>query len=527
MNRIILEEITRISEIMGVPKKPLLVENQLFTKVLEMTGTKDIDAIISKLEEKGVSESDRDLFAKILDKDSLDELTVVEQKLFSDILRKVFAEEIVKSIATLEDMILRKAVDQNGTPVGSQLLKDIHDLFSDSSYTNEEIAEFIDNELSFISNVTETNVKVWRDEFLKEPIDLITNIGEVTITDDISKQVSMMSKPEAIAKANEIYKLLSSKDPLNFSVEELSWLDSLGSRGDAFTSQQLKEIYNRTPSVREWIDLKSSYDLYKKQYKGKINFDTFDDWLRKKGYKKPSWFDRKKAGILDSFENLTEPYATVSKFRYDKEWFKAWIPILAQVGTLGTGLLGAAWFATKRTAHKVTKYVNDLSPLSNDEIQEAVKQFFDYDNPEIDGTPIYGTTDAESNSGFRETPPVATVLSAKEGTIKLNPPVSVNGVKYDTFKFEISETPLTGSENFFPHKMTSIKSNIKPEPVKPEPVKPEPAPSTEYSNNLTGFIKWATDKGYKNPQKGDDGSFEYQDNTGAWQEATYSNNTWN
>lgn len=107
MNRIILEEINRIGEIMGVSKKPLIVENRLFIKVLEMTGAKDINAIISKLEEKGVSESERDLFAKILDKDAINELTVVEQKLFSDILRKIFADEIAKSIAKLED---RKSV---------------------------------------------------------------------------------------------------------------------------------------------------------------------------------------------------------------------------------------------------------------------------------------------------------------------------------------------------------------------------------------------------------------------------------
>jgi len=74
---------------------------------------------------------------------------------------------------------------------------------------------------------------------------------------------------------------------------------------------------------------------------------------------------------------------------------------------------------------------------------------------------------------------------------------------------------------------TEPSSDTTTTPVIPAPVNPAPAPSTEYSNDLTGFIKWATDKGYKNPQKSDDGDFEYQDNTGAWQEATYSNNTWN
>lgn len=514
MNRIILEEINRISEIMGVSKKPLLVENRIFTKVLEMTGAKDIDAIMSKLEKKGVSQSERDLFSKILEKDAIDELTVIEQKLLSDVLRKIYAEEILKSIEKLEVDILRKALDRNGNPIGSQVLNDIHKLFRDTSFTNKEVTEYIDTELSsYVSGVNEINVKVWRDEFLKTPIELITPVGEIIVIDDISKEVSMMSKPQAVAKANEIYKLTVYKDPLTFSVEELSWLDALFNRGDAFTEQQFKDIYSRTPSVRQWVDLKSAYDLYKKQNKGRISFDTFDEWLRKKAYKKPSWFTNRKAGILNSFENLSKPYVTFSKFEYNKAWAISFLQILAQVGTIGTGLAGAAWYATKRFANKMTKYVNDLSPLSNEEIQKAVKQFFNYDDPKIDGTPIYGTVDASNNSGFRETAPVATILSAKEGTIKLNPPVSVNGVKYDTFKFEISEIPFAGSENFVPHKMSIIKSSVKPEPVKPEPVKPEP-PTPEpvgvtFENNLEGFAKYLTSK--KIPVDDDDKPYMKQD----------------
>jgi hypothetical protein len=50
--------------------------------------------------------------------------------------------------------------------------------------------------------------------------------------------------------------------------------------------------------------------------------------------------------------------------------------------------------------------------------------------------------------------------------------------------------------------------------------------SATYTNDLTGFKKWVSDKGYSNAEISG-GEAWYKDSSGNWQQAFYSNNTWN
>jgi hypothetical protein len=212
--------------------------------------------------------------------------------------------------------------------------------------------------------------------------------------------------------------------------------------------------------------------------------------LEGKGFKAPSTLNKLGGKTRNFFEGLSKNYVKVLQVGEmgTKEWWKSFGVVCLHSAVLFTGAAGWMWKKSGQTVEKFTGYIDDLTPLSNEQITEKVGEFLKYDNPKIDDTPIFGGKDASANAGLRNATPKVTVLSSKEGTIQLDPGISVNGKVYTTFKFEPSDAAIgAGSESLTPHKMSTVSST-------------PPPPNQTVEANKEEFKKWFDQKypTYKN-----------------------------
>jgi hypothetical protein len=358
----------------------------------------------------------------------------------SDAIKKELTDDLDNAIATIS----KNVEEAGGTPFGKSVEQGIE------GEIQGEIEGEINDEI--INDVIENGEKEAEE-----------TVKELSTSELIAEKISNMNASELKVSANEWFNKLKGKDFTKLSEEEAAWFIQLSEKG-AFTQEQIRLITLDSPSIKDTANLLTQWAEYDKKYtnfREKQKFPTFEKYLESKGFKAPTTLTKLGGQTRNFFEGLSKNYVKVIQLGEmgTKEWWKAFGVVCLHSAVLFTGAIGWMWKKSGQTVEKFTGYIDDLTPLSNEQITEKVGEFLKYDDPKINGTSIFGAKDASANAGLRTETPKVTVLSAKEGTIQLDPGISVDGKLYTTFKFEPSDAAIgAGSESLTPHKMSTVSS---------------------------------------------------------------------
>jgi hypothetical protein len=280
----------------------------------------------------------------------------------------------------------------------------------------------------------------------------------------VSQKITNMTPNDLKMTGREWFTKLKNKDITKLTEEEMSWFLQLSEKG-VWTPDELKLLSLDSPSIKETADFMKMWQEYDKKYanfRDQQNLPTFEKFLNSKGFKKPVGWNKFMGRSLKFVRDLGKHWSycfTNLGEMGTKQWWKSFMNVCMHGAVLFGGAIPFIYNTSGRIVDKGVEALNDLTPFSSEEITKFVTEFFNYNDPKIDGISIYGSKDAAANAKLRDTPPVVTVLSSKLGTIKLTPGVSVDGVMHDTFKFEPSHAPIVaGNEKMTPHTMTTISS---------------------------------------------------------------------
>jgi len=160
--KIILEEIIRINEIMGINKPKLLMEGigdfiiKLFDKAESSPGViKTIDDVNAKLLAKGIDNEVINILDALAKKDVL---SVSERQALSSILRELLPEIVEKNILD--------ATNDIETRYGSQALDELRDVLLNRKIPNVKVISWLDRFYG-THGLDEEFIQMWRDDINK------------------------------------------------------------------------------------------------------------------------------------------------------------------------------------------------------------------------------------------------------------------------------------------------------------------------------------------------------------------------
>lgn len=298
------------------------------------------------------------------------------------------------------------------------------------------------------------------DEQIDEMVEDVTLTAEEKVAQIIKSEKLDLSDAAQRKKKTEIYESLVKKPENKWTAEDFAWVQWLTSKG-LLSEAENKALFANLPTMFELADLMRAYDAFKNTTeKNAQNFKTFDVYLKGKGYKIPSFWQKNGARLFNWFKNITEPYLTFLNFKFDKEWLKSAGKTLLHSAVIISGAFASLWLASGRVAKKAAKYFDTWADLDETKIQQALNEFFEYRDPQINGKDIYTSdADGEFNAQYKESPPqIDKIINADDKSISLKSYVMVDSKYCRGFIFEVSQSPLAGGENYLPHKMTSIPS---------------------------------------------------------------------
>jgi hypothetical protein len=200
---IILEEITRINEIMGIKPK-LLLEGDILDLILkvfkrgdaEVVGT--IDDVANAMMSKGFNE---DVIKMIRDLSEKEVLTGTEREALSNIIRYAFPEIVEKAIKNEEDFII--------TNYGNQALKEVQRLMANSKIPDSNVLSYIAR-YTEIKGLDDEFFKIWRDEYRKVKPVLPKSLEDAT---DFGKELETETSDKLSELSQALFDLKNTLTP--------------------------------------------------------------------------------------------------------------------------------------------------------------------------------------------------------------------------------------------------------------------------------------------------------------------------
>lgn len=528
-SKIINEEIQRLSELMKVKFKPILLEadvitkgiealGKLFTGEAEKAGVKVTDETLTRaveeLEAKIGSKAD-EIFSKLdeLTTKSLEEMSSQEVDFMMTVARKLFGQEFEQTAGAVQAAIT-KIMETNPTSRTSlmqllgnskltideckEILKIVPEL-ADAGITAENLKLLNEyrlsggkvGEIDELATVTvpPKSVDVSSTETIVDDIisgnaerDVEETIVELTNDEIIAKEIKKMSTSELKVKALEMFEKLNKKSQNDWTADEMSWFMQLSEKG-AFTADQISELSLKSAKFMEIAKFLKDYAEYEAKYAKSPElkkYSTLESFLKSKGYKITSEFKKLGANVFNWVGNLLKHWKNLVNNLGDpasKIFWVSFLNVCLHSVVLFSGAIYWLYRKSGEIAEKGMDKLDSLERLSDEELNKYLTEFFEYSSPQISGFKIFSGQDAAYNAQFRTKIPSAKVLDGKERTIQLTPGVSVDGKIYTVFKFTPNKSFVVGGgENVAPHEMEFI-GTPSPAPVTPEPT-PTPSPST-------------------------------------------------
>ena len=456
MKKIILEEINRAREIMGLNPKVITegaVTDDLFKVIInkayrEGAGAKIDEFINDKAKKLFPTDPGYNIDGLA---DLLDDLSANPGKKVDELIPGItddLFEYLLTNPNTGIQTIFKKVVEENVFPreffetvdaVTNEIKPGLFDKWNNGQLTDDEAKMLKSNILNLYNNVNNDAMKIALDE-----MDIVkTAKGEMKPTFANAKPSTFDDTQLLKFHSNIKDKVFRNKEYLltqgDAKILDLALAKSLIKKSDI---QKLIDV--KYPGFNKMFDLLDEYNrLYKLPIEnGGIGKVTFEDWLETTlKAKLPNKSSELAIKTLRYFANPVRALA-------GKGDMNIWIAILKILGVTSGFYIGANALA-QILSGMVEKGANVLEKVDYKvNVESRWKDYWNPDNsPKVkigDTTrSIYMAPD-DSNETYKGDAPAIEVMDADNQVIRIMPPntISINGKPYDQIYFELANTAL-------------------------------------------------------------------------------------